>query len=116
MKSTETILAEIQKDITHYTEKQDRCFEELKKQQDKKNTMTDNRITRVEEDYQKQLDNHCPRIRAMEKNLGEMNVQEEIGEIKKVQAVRISNLTKVIAALAIGATLCAQKIWEFIIS
>jgi hypothetical protein len=105
MKSTETILAEIRINLEHLEENQKKCFKEIKEQ-----------IYKSEEKAQKQLDNHCPRIRAMEKNLGEMNVQEEIGEIKKVQAVRISTLTKVIAALAIGATLLAERIWCFIIN
>ena len=45
-----------------------------------------------------------------------MDIQEEIGEIKKVQAVRISNLTKVISGLSIGATLLASKIWSYLFS
>ena len=105
MKSTETILAEIQLNLEHLEENQKKCFKEIKDQ-----------IFKSEEKAQKQLDNHCPRIRNLEKNIGQMNIQEEIGEIKKVQAVRISNLTKVIAGLSIGATLLASKIWAYLFS
>ena len=103
MKSTEIILAEIQKDIQHFKENQDKGFKHIEEQQSNmiesyngKFLMVDNRITKGE----KHTDNLCERTR----------------EVEKIQAVRISTMTKVIAALAIGATLCAQKIWEFIIS
>ena len=103
MKSTETILAEIQKDIQHFKENQDKGFKHIEEQQSNmiesyngKFLMVDNRITRG-----------CDKTGKLE---------ERVAEAEKVQAVRISTMTKVIAALAIGATLCAQEIWEFIIS
>lgn len=103
MKSTETILAEIQKDIQHFRENQDKGFKHIEEQQSNmiesyngKFLMVDNRITKGEG----HTDDLCKRMR----------------EAEKVQAVRISTMTKVIAALAIGATLFCERIWHFIIS
>ena len=92
MKSTETILAEIQKDLTHILKDQSRMIESY----NGKFEMTDDRITRV-----------CDKA---------IKLEERITEAEKVQAVRISNMTKVIAGLAIGATLFCERIWHFIIS
>jgi len=61
-----------------------------------KNQMTDTRITKGEE----HTDKLCVRMR----------------EVEKVQAVRISTMTKVIAAVTIGLTIVAQRIWESIFS
>jgi len=61
-----------------------------------KNKMTDDRITR-----------ECEKI---------TEIDDRVREVEKVQAVRISNLTKVIAGFAIGATILAERIWSFIFS
>ena len=89
-KSTETILAEIQKDMHYLLEKQDNIIESF----GGKFKMTDDRITRG-----------CEKTTKLE---------ERMTKAERVQDVRISNLTKVIAALAIGVTLFAQKLYAFI--
>jgi hypothetical protein len=96
-----TSIAKLEEAIRYLTKSQEEGFKHLEEQQSRmiesyngKFKMTDDRITRV-------CDKHN-------------RLDTRLQDVEKVQAVRISNLTKVIAGFAIGATLLAQKVWEFI--
>lgn len=89
-------------------------FEEQEKLMDVKFKAFDKRTDRMIESFNGKNEMTDARITRGCDKTGK--IETRLGEVEKVQAVRISRLTQVIAALAIGATLAAQKIWAHLFS
>lgn len=72
----ETKFEELEKRIDERFDSFDKRTDQIIESQNGKNKMLDNRITAVDELHQKQADNHCPRIREIEKNIGKVDIQK----------------------------------------
>ena len=103
MKSTETILAEIQKDIKYNAEKQKKGFEDIKQHQENiiisqngKNKMLDDRISK-----------ECLVIDKIDERLQSVEVK---------QAVVVTKLAMLISGAIFAVYFLIERAWEFIIN
>ena len=110
-------LAEIKKDIEKICEAITRMEKVSEKKLDKEmyNLYLKSQTKRVSE-VDAKTDRSWNELVLMKAKDEEFNreIMNEIAEIKKIQAVKISNISYVMVVIAIGATTLATKVWHFI--